>query len=374
MIPINIENILKPISKKNPCGRDLRKNIGADSLYYKIKDLRNASRELERQQSMGFESTGDQKPSWDKLLILCFEVLENQSKDLEILVWMIEALVRESGFSGFQQGFNIASQLMEHYWDFLYPLPEGEGMEIRVTILNSLNGENYEGTLIRPIYHLAITEGTSMRPFALWQYQQAIENSKIQDKALIEKRRSQGSIFLNDIYGGLKESRSVFYENLIRQISEARAALETFYQTLVIKSGLDSFLSAQIINVLDVFNEHITYLLKEAPFKVQALSQKKDLGSAAAVEEATSLLLQAQPCQSVNSVGALNKIQNREEALRLLSEVADFFRYAEPQSPLPYLLQRSIHLGRLSFPDLLKALVNEEGARRFTYDLLGIEN
>jgi type VI secretion system protein ImpA len=109
---INLDKILQPISAEKPCGADLREDISANSLYYKIKDARNLARDLERQQSMG-EMARDNKPRWDKLLTLCIEALEKHSKDLEIVSWMIEALIREEGFDGLNKGFNIANQLIE---------------------------------------------------------------------------------------------------------------------------------------------------------------------------------------------------------------------------------------------------------------------
>jgi type VI secretion system protein ImpA len=380
MTNLNIERLIQPISELAPCGADLRQNTAADSLYYKIKDTRNLARDLERQQSMGMTLSGDEKPRWDKLLTLCIDALENHSKDLEILSWMIEALIREKGFLGLKEGFQITSQLIDLYWDFIYPLADSEDLEMRLAALNSLNGENYEGTLIRPIHHLPITQGSSLIPFALWQYQQAIENDKTQDKTVIEKRRAQGSVFLSDIYSALKESKPAFYENLISSIAEVKIALSHLNSIMDLKAGPQSFSSSQIINALDVFNEHITYLLKEAPFKIKVLAQETQLAlenKAAEVVSSTepdnSLSNTHSTVQSFKDLGLSSGIQNRDQALSLLAKVSDFFRETEPQSPLPYLLQRSINLGGLSFPDLLKELVNDEGARRFSYELLGIE-
>jgi type VI secretion system protein ImpA len=252
-----------------------------------------------------------------------------------------------------------------------------------------LNGENYEGTLIRPIQHILITQGSSAGPFALWQYQQALENSKLHeedDKKTIDRRRTQGSTFLADIEIALKESKHTFYESLILNLSESKKSLMDLNRTIESKAGLHSFSNSQIVATLDTFQEHITYLLKEAPFKITLSKPEKIVVPEQKIEEGASFEneIKAQetqhckPSLKQQSSDLLNKempdcIQNREQALALLLAIADFFKRTEPQSPLPYLLQRTINLGRLSFPDLLKALVNEEGARKFTYDLLGIE-
>ena len=69
----------------------------------------------------------------------------------------------------------------------------------------------------------------------------------------------------------------------------------------------------------------------------------------------------------------LNRLANRDDALQQLGQLAHFFRETEPQSPLPYLLERAQQLGRLSFPELLRELVNDEGARSAAYKLMGVE-
>jgi len=57
---------------------------------------------------------------------------------------------------------------------------------------------------------------------------------------------------------------------------------------------------------------------------------------------------------------ALKRLRNREEALAMLTKVADFFFEQEPHSPLPYVLQRSVEWGRMKFPDIMVELLKEK--------------
>ncbi len=54
---------------------------------------------------------------------------------------------------------------------------------------------------------------------------------------------------------------------------------------------------------------------------------------------------------------AAGGLASREDALRALAQIADFFRRTEPHSPLSYTLQEAVRRGRLTWPELLAEIV-----------------
>ena len=52
-------------------------------------------------------------------------------------------------------------------------------------------------------------------------------------------------------------------------------------------------------------------------------------------------------------------LPSRQEAYRQLEHAANVLRQLEPHSPIPYLVQRAVELGRLPFPQLIKALIRD---------------
>ena len=57
-----------------------------------------------------------------------------------------------------------------------------------------------------------------------------------------------------------------------------------------------------------------------------------------------------------------------------LAEAAELLGQLEPHSPIPYLIRRCVQLGDLSFPDLMKALINDSSVRNDLGRSLGIED
>lgn len=364
---IDINKLLAAIDEKAPVGSDLRADSSIDSLYYQIKDARNEARDIERQEAMG--NISDEKPRWDIVAKLCIEALETKTKDIEIAAWLTEAIVRREGLAGLAAGFSLLKGLVARYWETLYPLPnEEDGLEMRLAPLVSLNGEDYEGTLIQPIRQIAITAGSSQGPFALWQYQQAIENSKLTDNALIAKRREQGGIFMDQIQIAVQESGAVFYEQLQQDVQQASSEFNQLCELLETHCGHDAPPYSRISQAIEEFETHIRFILKEAPFTV-VKNKSSDVAKEAEVKPATT----EEPKMSKSATPtAMNAaINSRNEALKLLGEIADFFTQTEPQSPLPFLLERAQRLGKMSFPELLKELVNDDSARNAAYELMG---
>ena len=54
---------------------------------------------------------------------------------------------------------------------------------------------------------------------------------------------------------------------------------------------------------------------------------------------------------------------SREDALRALGEIANFFRRTEPHSPLSYTLDEAVRRGRMTWPELLAEVVADTNTR-----------
>jgi type VI secretion system protein ImpA len=65
-------------------------------------------------------------------------------------------------------------------------------------------------------------------------------------------------------------------------------------------------------------------------------------------------------------------LRNREDALDLLLKVADFFHRTEPHTPISFALEQAVRWGRMSLPDLLTDLIEDEGSRRALFHRVGI--
>ena len=122
-----------PIPGENPAGRPLRADSSPNSLYYQIKDARAAARSLER--SMVFEEDEQQNVGTDWKAVL--EVGPKRAcRRIEGLGdrRLVDRGVRASTWlRGIARRLPLdAIELVEQFWDVLYPLPGEEGLLDRV--------------------------------------------------------------------------------------------------------------------------------------------------------------------------------------------------------------------------------------------------
>jgi type VI secretion system protein ImpA len=354
-----LESLLAPIAGDNPAGVDLRADTSPTSTYYKLKDARFGARAQERDLDAAAEVT-ELLPEWRTILDLAPKVIAEQSKDLEVTAWLIEALIRRYGFGGLRDGFLLARGLVENFWEHLYPLPDEEGVPTKVAPLTALNGEGADGTLIQPIRKVHLTEGMDPGPFAAWHYEQARNLAGVTGEEAREWHLSAGAVTMDQIKASQKATTPKFFIDLVDDLKQCQEAFAALTAALDKACGADAPPSSSIRDGLEA-----------------ALVIAMDLGRDALATRQTG---GAQP--SADGAGAAaptgrgiagGDLGSREDAFSTLLRVAEFFRHSEPHSPVSYTLEELVRRGRMSLPDLLNELINDPTQRRSYYVVAGMK-
>lgn len=128
----NLESILKEIEgSPNGVGFD----VSLSRVYDEIKD---AKFEEDDSVSFGIWERELKKADWAKAEQLCVEALEKQSKDLQIVGWLMETLTVLDGFDGILDAINILYEFISKFWEASYPRTEDNtsDQEQKLRILN----------------------------------------------------------------------------------------------------------------------------------------------------------------------------------------------------------------------------------------------
>jgi len=357
---LDFETLLRPLPGDNPAGQDIRSDWSPTSVYYKIKDGRSTARAIERQQLIDPEGAAEQRPDWSPVLELGPQILSEMSKDLEITAWLIEALVRKHGFAGLRDGFRLARELVDNFWDHLYPLPDEEdGLRARVAALTGLNGDDAEGTLIAPISNIPITEPGSQDAFSTWHYEQAASLESIDDPDRRAQRIEQGAVSLQLFDRGVAESSPDYFRNLLDDIDAAETEFGKLCERLDELCGSNiAPPSSNIRNAMARAREIVENITKNLFAEGDAEGDQSDEVTGAEGE--------------AGAVSGARKIAAREDAFRTLLQVADFFRRTEPHAPISYLLEQAVRWGKMPLPELLTELIPDESSRDHLFRLVGI--
>ena len=360
---LDFAKLLAPIAGDKPVGVDLRTDPSPTSPYYVIKDARSAARAIERQ-IVGGEDANAPRPDWRPVVQHGKKVLAEKSKDLEVTAYMIEALVRINSFAGLRDGFRLARELCEKYWDNIYPLPDEEGLETRVAALTGLNGEGGDGTLIGPIIWVPVTDSPNLGRLSLANFKEAGNLDKVMDPKAREKKIAAGALSMENFEKAVAETPKPFYATLMDDLTRALEEFTKLSAELTKRCGDRSPPSSAIRDAMIAVQDVVKSVAKnklDIPAPAAAAADGAADGAAPAQGGA------AGPGQ------AMDVLRTRDDALRILLKVGEYFRRTEPHNPVSYVLEQAVRWAQMSLPELLTELIPEEKSRKDLIKQVGIK-
>lgn len=360
LFDFTVDDLCSQIPGDSVSGIDPRSDISPSSTYYLLKDVRNNARADERKALIDEESLASVIAEWQPILDQVPDALINHCKDIELTAWYIEALCRKFGFKGLTFGFELATKLIEIYWDDLFPMPDDSDLSERIAPLAGLNGIDGPGSLITPIKSILITDGGEN--FSTWQYEQACEIDRL-DSDKKKKKIANGGIDLSDVEQSVLETDKSFYIELTQDIQSAIQAFS------LLSIAMDKAMlgepqpTSYIRKSLDSCSHALKHMTKDMLLEVEIIEVID--------EEVDEIQDQAEPAQKSKLDEQIN---TREQALAKLDEIAKFFRKTEPHSPMSYAIEQVVRWSELSLPELLQELIVDGDARNGFFKLSGIKS
>jgi len=127
----SIAQLMIPISPENSCGADI-------AFSREVDEIAQARQFDDPTLDQGEWVVDLKEADWGFVASRCARLIESQSKDLRLAVWLAEALARTQGLRGLGDGYAVLAGLCEHYWDGLYPLGEDGDYDQRIGNLHWL--------------------------------------------------------------------------------------------------------------------------------------------------------------------------------------------------------------------------------------------
>lgn len=357
---LNIPELIQPISEDSPAGSNIREDSSPTSDYYEIKDIRTQARANERK-ALEDEDLSFAKGDWKPIIQKSPAILKERTKDLEVCAWLIEALARTDGFKGLTESFELTKQLMDLFWDDMYPEEDEDGVETKIAPIIGLNGFGSDGALIMPIKCIPLTQGKDFGPYATWEYSQAYETEGITDPEKKQQKIDNGAITLEMVRQAATDTSPIFFRQLKADLDNAIEA----YAGLSV--SIDKCCASDpqpTNNIRDALEKCRTALVDLAGDKL--IDPEQEIESDESEDKAS------EDGANDSAPKKEKSINDREAALKKLAEIATFFKKTEPHSPIAYALEQSIRWSKMTLPELMAELVQDPGARDSFFKLTGI--
>ena len=358
-----LDALLAPISPGAPCGEAAR----YDAVCMEIRLLRE---EDDPSLPMGQWERPLRRADWPLIELRCGDMLAARSKDLQIAAWLLEAWLRQRGFTGLFHGLRLVDALLRTYWPELHPVIEDDGdVDARLAPLEWLN-ESLSASV--RVHAPLLVLGGKLPPLTLadWERMTALDVAPGHGAA---GEPGQGG-----------DEAPLTRADIVRaathmggELAGTGAAVAHSLDCLAgLAALLDTRLGAQAPRLLKLRGvleavQRVLLQLRDAQAHDAAPEDEapEPAGLAGGEEEGDALPLAP---AAASPAPAPPRWRNRAEAYATLEALAEYLAQIEPHSPTPFLIRRAVNWGRMPLPEVIAEIIREEGDLNRLVNVLGI--
>jgi type VI secretion system protein ImpA len=333
------EELLNPIDGPNPSGANLR----YEPIYDKIKEARRA----EDQPPPGMTERDRKVADNAQVIKLTKDVLSNKTKDLQLAAWLTEALLKQQGFGGLNDGLSLCFGLIDKFWDTVYPELEDGDAQARGAPLGFIGTKLEIPLKLVPLVEKAIYGSIDYEQSREVGYEELAKSDDAKKKRaqLIKDGKLAPEVFDK----AFEETPKRFYAQAEKDLDSSLQILSQLKEACDAKFADDgpSFgpLRSALESTRHVVHGFLQKKREKEPDPVEEVASQP--GS-----ETDSTVAADSACAPVR-VGILLSVEtsseppDRIEAVRKVAEAAAFLRRREPKSPASYLMLRGLRWGEL---------------------------
>lgn len=339
-------DLLNPIPGPNPSGEYIR----GKPIYDEIAQARKEEQEIGPRDRPDVWALPAKKADWPRVVKLAGEVLTTQSKDLQVAAWLTEAMLRLEGFPGLTAGLGLLKDLVEQFWDTLYPEIEDGDLEFRATPLE------WVGTRLEEAVKRVPLTSSGLDWFAYRKSRDiGYEDEAASDPRKQEAREEAARAKIpnaEEFDAEVMATPAKLYEERMAELDaslEALRALDTLCES---KFGDVAPSFTPLRKTIEEVQQTVRMLAAKRRPKpvVEEVAEEVPETPAAeeALEEAPTEEAYAAPAPRPKRKKALGaEPADADEALEHVRVAARFLRQQDAYSPAPYLLLRGLRWGEL---------------------------
>jgi type VI secretion system protein ImpA len=335
MNKIATESLLLPVSEDRPAGVDLE----YDQDFLTLIEASRGTPE----RTMGDSVVAAQEPDWRQVLESGTALL-GRSKDLRIAVLVTRALLGLKGLPGLQAGLDLIHQLILQFWDGLYPeldASDDNDPTARINVLLELTDRD---TLLAQLRTATIIRSRVFGPVS-WR---DVEVAEGKAQGLPDSQPMDGAT----IAGAFQDCDLENLTTAGAATGGALAALAALGDDLAERIGTSQLPSF----------EPLERSLKQIHALIQGhLRTRQPEGADVPVSDhdETTSTSPATATRAGTVARDAGQIGSRDDVVRTLERICDYYSRYEPSSPVPLLLKRAQRLVKGNFVDIIRELAPE---------------
>lgn len=336
---IPLAKLLQPVSGEQPCGPDL----SYDPRYDELENLLKGKPGVE----IGSVVKPAEPPDWRTLQEKAVEFL-GAAKHLRPAVILACATLRVEGFSGIRDGLRLVRGLLENFWGDLHPNldpDDNNDPQQRLNILSGLTSPRNPGSdvagwlqIVDYLHQAPICSPRGMPPISL-------ETLDLAQTPAVPAADGGTAAPVMDLASVEAQIRSTDPTQLFAHHGCVKDAIED-------ARGIDAFLSNTLGAGGSISFDELTSTLARLERVIgNYLPGAEVPADAAPAGEGADAPAAAQAGPAISG-----SVRSRDDVIRTLDKICEYYRQVEPGSPVPYLLRRAQKLALMNFVDAMLEL------------------
>jgi type VI secretion system protein ImpA len=326
MATLDIESLLQPLSEEAPSGE----NLEYDPTYSAFEQ---AAREKPEQQ-YGATIIPAEEPNWLEVRQLGMDLI-TRTKDLRVACTLALGLLETEGLAAFTEGLALVRGYLERYWPTVHPQLDPEDDNDPTLRVNTVSFLTDQGTTIKSLRTTPIVTSRLVGRFSLREIDIA--------KGEIPPPAGEEPIKSSTIDAAFNECD---LEQLRANTNAARDGLQHI-------DAIESVITQQVGAARAVSLESLRHTLRDMYVVLEQNLQRRDVVAEVPGEPATPGADGAPAAAAGRLTG---EIQSREDVIKALEKICQYYARHEPSSPLPLLLTRAKRLASKSFLEIVQDL------------------
>lgn len=351
-MPIDLRSASSALPTGPGAGEDLR----YAGLYDQIREART---EEDASLSLGIWEHELKRADWSTVESLCSQALGEQTKDLQVAVWLCEAWCHQYEWEGLSASFAYLQDFCINFWDPCYPVLDSSeasdiGLEHRLRILEWFLNMTADTVVFLPIVRPTSIISQKL-DYATWLTALNLD---------LVQRRVGGSDH-TDANGEtitLARYRTILQQAPADQLTAvAHYAQKTAQQTLDLEAALRPLCYDQepifksLRDTLADVERLCAFGLDRPSAAPRTQESPASVATAEALEEPTpAQQIDQEPTPLEDSNAGARTISSSQEAYQALSELADYLIEIDSHSPAPYLAKLASSWGEKPLPAILE--------------------
>jgi len=340
MSVLDVESLLSPVSSEAPCGE----NLEYDAEYAAMEQAAAGKPE----QQFGTTTIPGEDPDWKEVCAKARELF-SRTKDLRVGMYLVRGATWTAGLAGLADGMQVLAGLVVQHWDGVHPQLDPDDDNDPTLRLNTIASLTDPATMLRAVQIATLVAPRGMGKVCYRDV--LVAAGELPQQAGTEK------IETSTIDGAFAACEA----------GELKATAQAVKRTLERTRGLESALVDRVgvssVPQLDAFTDMLAGMNKLLEQKLAARGLLEEEEPAAAADRTEDVDGNGHAGAGATNgrkvamaANATGDISSRDDVIRALDRICDYYKRYEPSSPVPLFLNRAKRLASKSFLEILRDL------------------